>query len=87
MIIPKEVLILNPKFTAKEIKEIFNTLLKSKSVRLKSAQVFSFSIQGIGKFSSRKRKVEGYQKIKSRDRKRKKKQIRNNYLSKKQILW
>lgn len=87
MMIPKEILILNPKFTSKEINEIFNTLLKSKSVRLKSAQVFSFNIPGIGKFSSRKKKVNGYNKIKSRDRKRKKAQSKKHYLSKKQILW
>lgn len=88
MEIPKEVLMLNPRFTSAQIREVFNTLLKSKSTRLKSAQVFDFKIPGIGRFSSHgNKKVKGYNKAKARDRKRKRLQLREIKMSKESVLW
>lgn len=73
--IPKELLILNPGRTTKEIRIIVSTILKAKSAVLRHSDTFRVSLTGIGILRSRgNKKPKGLEAIRRRDRERKRKQ-------------
>jgi len=76
IVIPQEVLVLNPEFTIHEIRDIIKIIWKSKSNRLRQAHIFKVKLPGIGVIRSRgnKRPKNRQKKLKTdRLRKRNKK--------------
>jgi hypothetical protein len=84
--IPQAVKDLNPTLTEKEIRTIIKTILNSKTVRLRQADIVDIKIPHIGRLKSHgKKKPKRHKKAKLKDKKRKfvlnrKKELEKNNL-------
>ena len=86
--IPRQLLILNPHLSTAEIRAIVMVILKSKSNRLRNADILDINIPHIGRLRSNgNKRLKSRQSTLKRDRKRKNKENLLKSFSKTKLLF
>jgi len=86
--IPDELLVLNPTLKIKEIRTVLNVILNSRRNRMRQAYIFDIRLPNLGRIRSNGNKVHKFnKKVLTRDRKRKKLEVRENSLKHNNLLW
>lgn len=73
--VPPKLLLLNPNWNEKELRAVIRVILKSKSMKLRTAQIVDFTVPYLGRFKShgnKKLKRDKLYREKDRIKKRKK---------------
>lgn len=86
--IPPKLLLLHPKFTENELRTIIKTILKSKSMKLRTSHIINFTVPYLGRFKSHgNKKVKRYRRDLTKDRKKKKLLYEQKLNTKEKLLW